>query len=149
MLCNIVNNEELLTSQIVKSILLILLITGIVFNVLRIIRTGSNTRKIINAGILSLLIVIIVFVFREFRVEAALLKYPEYVTGTTTGTCSVFARGQGIEFEYEINGQTYRNCNTYYPVSKDSIVVPGGKYQVRYTNKFPDKGRMDFRIHAN
>ena len=77
-----------------------------------------------------------------------LLKNPEYVQGTTVGYCDVFARGQGIEFEYEVNGQKFRNCNTFHPVSKDSIIVPGGKYQVRYSVKFPGLGRMNFRLKA-
>jgi hypothetical protein len=65
------------------------------------------------------------------------------------GYCEVFARGQGIEFEYEVNGQKFRNCNTFHPVSKDSIIVPGGKYQVRYSAKFPGAGRMNFRLKSN
>ncbi len=149
MLLNIVTDEELLTSQIVKTILLFLICAGIIYNIFRIIRTGSKTKKIINSLIFIILSVAIVFVIKEYRVEAALLKHPEYVQGTTLGYCDVFARGRGIEFEYEVNGQKYRNCNTFHPVSKDSIVVPEGKYQVRYSLKFPGSGRMNFRMKTN
>lgn len=145
MLLNIVTNEELLTSQIVKTILLFLLGAGIIYNVLRFIRVESKTKKIINIVILTILSALLFFVFKEYRVEAALLKKPEYVQGVTIGYCDVFARGQGIEFEYEVNGRKFRNCNTFHPVSKDSIVVPGGKYLIRYSVKFPDLGRMNFR----
>lgn len=145
MLLNIVTNEELLTSQIVKTILLFLIGAGIIYNVLRIIRAESKTKKIINITILTILSVLLFFVFKEYRVEAALLKNPEYVQGITVGYCDVFARGQGIEFEYEVNGRKFRCCNTFHPVSKDSVVVPGGKYMIRYSVKFPDLGRMNFR----
>jgi len=144
MLLNIVTDEELLASQIVKTILFILVSAGIIYNIFRIIRTQTQVKKFINLTILILLTLVLVFVIREFRVEAALVKYPEYVTGTTVGTCSVVAKGKGIEFEYEVNGKKYRNCNTYHPVSIDSIIVPGGKYRVRFSKKFPGQGRMDF-----
>ena len=63
MLLNIVTNEELLTSQIVKTILLFLLGAGIIYNVLRIIRAESKTKKIINIAILTILSVLLFFVF--------------------------------------------------------------------------------------
>ena len=149
MLLNIVTDEELLTSQIVKTILLILTVAGIIYNLFRIVRTTSKSRRIINSAFFIFLFVVLIFVFKEYRVEAALLKKPEYIQGTTVGYCTVFARGQGIEFEYEVNGQKFRTCNTFHPVSKDSIIVPGGKYQVRYANKFPGKGRMNFMLKNN
>lgn len=145
MLLNIVTDEELLTSQIIKTILLILLAAGIPYNFYRVLRSPSGKRRIINGAIFIFLSVALFFVFREYRVEEALLKKPEYVTGTTLGYCEVFAKGRGIEFEYEAGGRKYRNCNTYHPVSKDSILVPGGKYQVRFSKKFAGKGRMNFR----
>ena len=103
MLLNIVTDEELLTSQIVKTILLFIVGGGIIYNLFRIVRAESKKKKAINIVILITLSVIIVFVYKEFRVEAALLKNPKYVHGTTIGYCSVFARGEGIEFEYELN----------------------------------------------
>ena len=144
MLLNIVTNEELLTSQIVKTILLCLTAGGIIYNILRIIRSESKIKRIINSIIFIILSVAIVFIFKEYRIEATLLKSPQYVYGTTIGFCDVFAKGRGIEFEYEVNGQKFRNCNTYHPISKDSLIVPGGKYMVRYSQKYPDQGRMDF-----
>ena len=148
MLLNIVTDEELLTSQIVKTILLFIVGGGIIYNLFRIIRAESKKKKVINSVILITLSVIIVFVYKEFRVEAELLKNPKYVQGTTIGYCSVFARGEGIEFEYELNGKKFRNCNTFHPIPKDSIVVPVGKYMVRYSEKFSDAGRMNFKMKA-
>ncbi len=145
MLLNIVTDEELLASEVVKTILLILILVGIVYNLIRIIRSGTNSRKIINIFILSVLFVLFFFVGKEYIVEGAMLRNPQYVKGTTIGYCSVFALGKGIEFEYEINGKKFRNCNTYYPVAKDSIKVPGGEYSVRFAQSFPDRGRMDFQ----
>lgn len=148
MLLNIVTEEELLTSQIVKSILLINIALGIIYNLYRLFGKESTKRKMINFVIFALLSVSIIFVYRAYQIEAALLNKPEYVTGITLGYCSVFALGTGIEFEYEVKGQKFRCCNTYHPISKDSIVVPGQKYMVRYSEIFPDAGRMNFRIQA-
>jgi len=148
MLLNIVTDEELLTSEIVKTILLLILAGGIIFNLFRIVRAETNRKKLINLILFIFLFIAIVIVFKQYRLEAALLRSPEYVPGTTIGYCSVFAEGQGIEFEYEVNGRKFLNCDTFHPISKDSIIVPGGKYMVRYSKKFPDKGRMDFNKKA-
>ena len=144
MLLNIVTDEELLTSQIVKTILLVFICIGIIYNIYRIVRSETKIRRTINISILIFLFIAITIVFREYKFETTLLKQPKYTTGTTIGYCSVFARGEGIEFEYEIDGIKYKCCNTFHPVSKDSIVVPGGKYKVRYTEKYKNKGRMVF-----
>jgi hypothetical protein len=146
MLLNIVNDEELVTSQIVKGILLIILISGIIYNLYRFFREGSPKIKKINFALFVLLMVFSMFVFKTYRIESGLLKSPEYVTGITSGYCSVFALGAGIEFEYQVNGQQIRRCNTYHPISKDSIVAIGGKYKVRFSKEFPEEGRMNFKM---
>ena len=148
MLLNIVTDEELLTSQIVKTILLAIIATGIAYNLFRVMRNETIGKKLANITLLSLLVVVFSFVFRQYRLEAALLKSPEYITGTTTGYCSVFAQGLGIEFEYEAKGKKFVNCNTFHPIPKKNIQVPGGKYLVRFSNKYPGKGRMDFGKRA-
>jgi hypothetical protein len=45
-----------------------------------------------------------------------------------------------------VNGQQIRRCNTYHPISKDSIVAIGGKYKVRFSKEFPEEGRMNFKM---
>ena len=149
MLLNLVTDEELLASQIVKTILFFVIGAGIIYNLYQLFREESKKKKAINVVLFALLSVLIVLVYKAYRVEAALLKNPEYVTGITIGYCSEFARGEGIGFEYEVNGQKFRNCNTYHPISKDSIVVPGGKYMVRYSEKFSDAGRMNFKMPSD
>ncbi|MEP7267513.1 MAG: hypothetical protein ABI844_07775 [Saprospiraceae bacterium] len=148
MLLNIVTDDELLTSQVVKGILLCLVVGGIINNLLKIIRSESRIRRIINSVLFIILSVAIILIFQQFRIEGALLKTPEYVQGKTIRFCNVFAVGQGVEFEYEVNGKMYRNCNSFHPVFKDSITVPGGIYMVRCTQKFPGEGRMDFSRKA-
>lgn len=148
MLINIVTDEELLTSQIVKSILLIVVALGIIYNLYRLFGKESSKKKVINFGLLVMLLVVAAFACEEYRIEAALLKNPEYVPGITLGYCSVFALGAGIEFEYEVKGQKFRCCNTFHPISKDSIAVPGRKYMVRYSEIFPGAGRMNFKMRA-
>ncbi len=145
MLLNIVTDEELLASEVVKTILLMLILVGIFFNLVRIIRSSTKSSKVINIIILFFLFVVAFFVGKEYLVEGAMLRDAQYVKGTTIGYCSMFALGKGIEFEYEINGKKFRNCNTFYPVEIDSIKVPGGEYSVRYSQSFADKGRMDFQ----
>ena len=145
MLLNIVTDEELLASEVVKTILLILIVVGIVYNLIRLIRSGTKSRKLLIFFIVLSLFVLVFLVGKEYMVEGAMLRNPQYVKGTTIGYCSVFALGKGIEFQYEINGKKFRNCNTFYPVAKDSIIVPGGEYSVRYAQSFPDRGRMDFQ----
>ncbi len=142
---NIVTDDELLTSQIVKTILLLIIGGSMGYNLFRVVRADTRNKKIIILLLLFLLSACMIFVSRQYRVEAAMLKNPRYVQGTTIGYCSVFAEGQGIEFEYKINGVTYRCCNTFHPVSKESLVVPGGKYKVRYAESYPNEGRMMFK----
>ncbi|MBS1926321.1 MAG: hypothetical protein JST57_09985 [Bacteroidetes bacterium] len=146
---NIVTDDQLLASQIVKTILLLVISGGILFNIYRLVKFVSKRKRAINLSILIILCLALIFVVRVYLIEFALLKSPVYVTGTTIGNCNVFAEGRGIEFEYEVNGKKYRNCNTFHPVSPDSIKVPGGRYWVRASNRFPDKGRMDFNKRAN
>ncbi len=148
MLLKIVTDEELLTSQIVKTILLVVLSAGIIYNAFRIFRSESKIRLAINSSLLLLLSSALILVFNEYREEASLLKNPQYTTGITSGYCDAFARGEGVEFQYEADGVSYSNCNTFHPISKDSIVVPGGKYFVRYSKQHPDKGRIDFKRPA-
>ncbi len=148
MLLNIVTDDQLLTSQIVKTILIVIIAGGVVFNVFRIFKVKSFKRKAINLILFLALATILLLVVKQYRIEWTLLKHPEYVTGVTTGYCSVFAEGKGISFEYEMNGKRYQNCNTFHPIPEDSIIVPNGKYLVRVAKEFPDEGRMNFRKKA-
>lgn len=148
MLLNIVNDEELLTSQIVKAVLLFVLASGILYNLYRFLKEEASKKNKINFALFILLTVFSIFVFKAYRLESALLKSHDYVTGTTLGNCSVFALGAGIEFEYEVNGQKFRSCNTFHPLSKDSIVAVGGKYKVRFSKNFPEAGRMNFKMRV-
>lgn len=145
MLLNIVTDEKLLTSQIVKTVLLCLIGGGIIINLIKIFRTKETNRRIISLIILLGLCFVAYYTLVEYIIERSLLRNPKYITGTTLGYCSVTGLGEGIEFEYEINGRKYRNCNTYYPIFKDSIIVPNGKYLVRYSEKDVTDGRMDFK----
>lgn len=107
-------------------------------------RSGNKARALLNTVLICTLATLVFFVGREFLKEAALLKNYQYTPGITKDYCDVAALGKGIEFEYEVNGKIYRNCNTFYPVSLDSIHIPGGKFQVRVSLKYPSEGRMDF-----
>jgi len=145
MLLNIVTDNELIVSEVVKTILLVIITGAIIFNAIRLIRNNTLRKRALNIVMAMLFGGAWVYVFGEFRIEADLLRHPVYVKGTTTGYCKVFARGTGIEFEYELDGKKYRACNSFYPVPKDSIQVPGGIYMVRCSERVKDKGRMVFK----
>ena len=148
MLLNIVTDEELLVSEVVKTILLIIISFGLILSLIRLIKSDSKSWQILNSLIFISLSILIFFIGKEFLLEGAFLENSTYVRGTTVGYCSVFALGKGIEFEYEVDGRKFRNCDTFYPIEKNSIKVPGGVYHVRFTQKYPDKGRMDFQKKA-
>ncbi len=145
MLLNIVTDDQLLTSEIVKTILLVILAGAIILNLFKMIRAETLKKRMTNLIIPVSLVVIFVLVLKVWLIEAALLKNYVYVPGITTGYCHVFAEGRGVAFVYEINGKKFHNCNTFHPVPEDSIRVPGGKYSVRVAKRFPDKGRMNFQ----
>lgn len=149
MLLNTVSDNQLLTSQIVKTILMIILAVGVVSNLFRLTRKMLLKKMIIHTVIFIFLTSILIFVYRQYYIDAALLQDSVYVSGTTLDYCDVFAEGQGIEFEYSLEGRTFVNCNTFHPVAKISIVVPGGKYQVRVAKSDPARGRMDFSKRMN
>jgi len=144
MLLNIVTDNQLITSQIVKIILMIILVVGVVSNLFRLTRKMLPQKMIIHTLIFISLSSILIFVYQQYYIDAALLQDSVYVSGTTVGYCDVFAEGQGIEFEYRIEGRVFLNCNTFHPFAQSSIVVPGGKYQVRVAKNNPARGRMDF-----
>lgn len=139
-----VSDYELLTAQAVKIIFVILLFFGIGYNLLRAYRSGTWPERLLRMGFAVCFLAIVLPVIQWIRIESSLLREPRYAVGVTTGFCDAFARGKGIEFEYEAGEEVYRKCNTFHPLPIDSIVVPGGRYVVRYSEKYPEKGRMDF-----
>ena len=139
-----VTDLELLASQAVKFILLALLLFGVGLNLYKVWKEIEGRKKIVRSVIAIVLFALTIPVARWIQVEGSLLSSSEYTIGTTIGFCQVFAKGKGIEFEYEVTGEQYRACNTYHPVSIDNIVVPNGKYFVRYSEKYPERGRINF-----
>jgi len=139
-----VTDLELTASQTVKAILVLLLTFGVVFNLYKAFKAEEVKWKILRVGIALFFVVAAVPVITWMRIEGSLLSSSNYVVGTTLGYCQVFAKGKGIEFGYEAGGRKYRNCNTFHPIPIDSIKVPGGKYLVRYSERYPAEGRMDF-----
>lgn len=137
----IVTDQELLASQAVKIIMLLILLFGAGYNAYISFRNRHFTRVVMTVIFIALSLPFI----RWIVIEDSLLRNARYTVGVTTGYCQEFARGRAIEFAYDIDGRTYLNCNTYHPIPVDSIVVPGGKYVVRYSDRYPDRGRMDYR----
>lgn len=140
-----VNNEQLLVSKYVTLIAFILVSAIAVYQTIKFFQTKSKKKKITKAIIASVFILISPLIFRMYLLETQLLHQPKYTTGITTGFCSEFAKGKGISFDYLVKGKKYSGCNTYHPLPVAKIDVPGGKYVVRYAEKYPGKGRMDFQ----
>lgn len=140
-----VTNPQLLVTKYVTLILLFLIFGGLFLNLLQL-AWAINYRTRIRKAIYSIILFALIFpVYSIYQFESSLLASDKYVPGTTVGFCSEFALGAGVEFDYVVNGVKYTNCNTFHPIPMDSIIVPDGKYLVRYTEKYPDRGRIDLR----
>jgi len=144
-----VTDLELLASQTVKFILLALLVFGVGLNLFKAWKENERGKKVIRGAIVIAFIALSIPVIRWIQIEGNLLSSSEYAIGTTIGPCQVFAKGKGLEFEYEVDGKKYKNCNTYHPIPIENIVVPNGKYYVRFSKKYPGKGRINFNKPVN
>ncbi len=133
-----------MASQAVKFILLALLLFGVGLNLFNAWKEKRGRRKAVRGVIAVVLFALAIIVIERIQVEGSLLGSSEYAIGTTIGHCQVFAKGKGIEFEYEVGGKKYKNCNTFHPIAINNIIVPNGKYYVRYSENYPEKGRIDF-----
>ena len=140
----LVTDLELMTAQIVKSILLVLILAGISLVLYKVAKSNRNQKRYWRLLFVPLLVIFINPLIESLRRDNAMLKSAQYVIGKTTGVCHVFARGKGVSFEYKIQGKVYENCNTFHPIKLEDIVVSGGKYNVRYAPQYPDQGRIDF-----
>jgi hypothetical protein len=139
-----VTDLELLASQVVKVLAIVVLTGASIINVVKALKPQSAKYKVGRIAISVGLIVVSLFILKWVLIEGSLLSSDQYVVGTTIGICQVFIRGQGIEFEYQVENKTYRNCNTAHPIPMSEIDVSGGEYYVRYSATYPDRGRMDF-----
>ncbi len=139
-----VTDLELTVSQIVKTILVLIIVGGVVVNLRYVYRNKKTSKKIWRIVIIIVLVILAIPILRQLQIDGALLGGSQYVKGKTLGFCSVFAKGKGIEFEYEVDGKVYINCNTYHPIPINKIIVSNGFYYVRYVKKYPEKGRIDF-----
>jgi len=140
-----VTDLELLASQVVKVSAIVILVTGAVINIVKSLR-GRSAKYNIGRIAMSIVFLFVSYLILQWVfIEGSLLNSDQYVIGTTIGLCHVYVRGQGIEFEYQVDGQTYRNCNTSHPIPIGEVDAVGGKYYVRFSLDYPDCGRIDFR----
>ncbi|MBK8501849.1 MAG: hypothetical protein IPL46_06365 [Saprospiraceae bacterium] len=139
-----VTDLELTVSQIVKSILLVVVFVGLIINLYKVFKSPSIKIAGVRITFSFLLLISMYPVFQWIKIDGAMLVAPLYVEGRTTGMCQVFARGKGIGFEYEVSGKKYVGCDTYHPMKLEDLMVPDGYYYVRYSQNYPDQGRIDF-----
>jgi len=139
-----VTTDELGASVAVQSLIILLLASFTLRNLAKLAKGGKGGRSVRRISATVALSLLLVPMTRSYNVEIRLLLAPTYTTGATSGFCQAFARGKGIEFQYEVDGVTYTNCSTFHPLTVDEIKVPQGHYRVRYSERYPAKGRMDF-----
>jgi hypothetical protein len=144
LLADNVTTDELGASVAVQSLIILLLASFTLRNLVKLARGGEGNRSCRRVSTTVVLAVLLVPMARTYNLEIRLLLAPQYATGTTLGFCQAFARGKGIEFQYEVDGASYTNCSTFHPRKIDEIKVPKGRYRVRYSQQYPGKGRMDF-----
>ncbi|MBV6426383.1 MAG: hypothetical protein KIPDCIKN_00895 [Haliscomenobacter sp.] len=144
LLLTTVTDHELLAGQVVKAILWLLFLFGLGYNLRQAWNTRLGRWKAVRSGMALFFLLGALFLSRWLWIDGHLWLAPQYTVGTTTGYCEVWGKGRGVAFEYQAAGKTYRSCNVYHPVPRDQINLPGGRYRVRYSPKFPEKGRMDF-----
>ena len=139
-----VTDLELLASQVVKILAIAILVSAAVLNIVKALKGSSAKYQLGRLAISVALLVVSFLILQWVIIEGSLMNSDQYVIGTTIGMCHVFVRGQGIEFEYQVENKTYQNCNISHPIPIGDIGVPGGRYYVRYSANYPDRGRIDF-----
>lgn len=138
---NIVTNEELFTSLIVGSIIIVAAISGILLNVYFILRRTQQRNNFIRIIFLVIFLGITFFLFKELKNNYLLYKNSKVIQGTVTGFCKTDRAEDGVTFEYIYDGKKYHNCNPYFPFPKDSIII-GNSYPVKINTQHPEMGRI-------
>ncbi len=139
-----VTDAQLVVSQIVKSILLAAILAAAIINLRSALKHPLKRWKYGRVTMALILTFLTLPIIKWLKIDGAMLRSNEYVAGRTIELCEVFARGQGIKFEYVVDGHKYSNCNTFHPMNIENIKIPDGYYFVRYSSKYPSRGRIDF-----
>lgn len=141
----IVTDRELTVSTYVTLAFVLIAAVAVVVNAIGIWRSRSKRGLVLRAIGLLLFLGVGVMGFKRFRVDRSFLDTPSYTEGVTLGPCQVPLKGKGVRFRYEVDGVVYTNCNTFHPVPLDSVELEDGRYKVRYSPAYPEKGRMNFK----
>lgn len=141
-----VTDPQLLATKYVTLILLLLIVGGFFSNLLRLFRAFNYRTRLRRALYCIVLFSLIFPVYKTYQEESTLLDSDKFVPGTTMGFCSEFMLGSGVEFTYTVDSVTFTNCNTFHPIPKDSLTVPNGKYLVRYSDRYPERGRINLKM---
>lgn len=115
------------------------------FKIINDIRKSKLKINIKNLGTITLATTLgTIFLYSTYQEYQFMVNY-KYVKGTIIGFCKTgkYDHEDGIEFEYELNGKIYRKCDKL-TIDKKFIYLNTTKVQIRTTNSFPDKGRVDF-----
>lgn len=141
-----VTDLEITMSIGVKVVLILLSCFGFIYNIIQVSINKLKNQQRLRKLLVIIFLLAIFPLGRFIYLDYYLLFYPVYTKGKTMEMCSVLALGKGIRFEYEADGKLFYNCNNYYPLSLQNIIMPDGVYQVRYAAGFPSSGRMNFKM---
>ncbi|MBI3141685.1 MAG: hypothetical protein HYZ16_02535 [Bacteroidetes bacterium] len=135
---------ELVAGQFVKIALSVLFVFGLIFNLIKSIKAISPKTRMVRLGLMVLFGLLAWPMIKYAIMDGYLWLEPVFAQGRTIGHCEQALRGKALAYEYEIEGKTYRGCQTYHPISLSEIQVEGGHYWVRYSPKYPWRGKIYF-----
>lgn len=135
---------ELVAGQFVKIALSVVFLFGVIFNLIKIVKITSPKTRMLRLGLVILFSLLAWPMIKYAIMDGYLWLEPGFAEGHTTGTCEQALRGKALAYEYEVGGQTYKRCQTYHPMALSEIQAEGGVYWVRYSPKYPWRGKIYF-----
>lgn len=104
---------------------------------------GKILKQILSlSGLLIFTTVIIFVVFYQLHRNKELKAYPKYTVGETTNLQRTARGGRRVEYVFSYKGKTYNFDQPY----RDDVIVPGGKYVVKFSHRNPKINEILFNI---
>lgn len=100
----------------------------------------DNKQNKVNTKILVVFAFIVIFliVYVSFKDYNDLKNNGRYTIGITERKKITPKSGTNVIYKYYVNETEYESFNDYYP----DIVVPGGRYYVKFSNKNPENSHL-------
>lgn len=98
----------------------------------------------LNGGLLIVGIFLIVIGYMGSTKVENLKENKCEANGTTIEVMYPAEGSPEVRFEFNIDGILYKGSNSFYPLSRSELKVPGGIYKVYYECANPENCMMDF-----